>query len=127
MGNTEATILVVDDVQENTLLISRILENDNYHVHAANNGRDAYALLKKENIDLVILDINMPVIDGITVLKKIQESSELANIPVVMLTALDDSKTALECMRLGACGYISKPYNGQSLKQQIEYCLNKAS
>ena len=126
MSSTDATILVVDDVPENTLLIGRILENEHYHVHTANNGRDAYSILKKEPVDLVILDINMPGIDGITILKEMQGSPELASIPVVMLTALDDSKTTLECMRLGACGYLSKPYSGQSLMQQVEVCLKKA-
>lgn len=123
----ETSILVVDDVPENTLLIGRLLSNDNYHVHTANNGHDAFSILKKEHIDLVILDINMPFIDGITVLKEMRGTPDLASIPVVMLTALDDSKTTLECMRNGACGFLSKPYNGQSLKQQIEFCLSKAS
>lgn len=126
MSSTDTTILVVDDVPENTLLIGRILNNEHYQVHTANSGHDAYGILKKEHIDLVILDINMPGIDGITMLKRMQASPELASIPVVMLTALDDSKTTLECMRLGACGYISKPYTGQSLLQQIGICLKKA-
>ncbi|MGD8743612.1 MAG: response regulator [Granulosicoccaceae bacterium] len=127
MSNTESTILVVDDVEENTLLISRMLKHDNYQVQTASNGREACDILKSERIDLVLLDINMPFIDGITVLKQKQENPALAAIPVVMLTALDDPDTALECMRIGACGFVSKPFSRHSLTQQIKFCLEKVT
>ena len=125
MSNSDLTILIVDDVQENVTLISRFLEMENYVARTAFDGREASNILNSEDIDLVILDINMPFIDGITVLKSMQGDERLARIPVIMLTALDDKDTTMECIRLGACGYVTKPFSLKTLKQQIVNCLSK--
>lgn len=123
MHSPEKTILVVDDVEENRVLVSRLLARLGYRVLTASDGREVMALIGKQKIDLVILDINMPFVDGITVLKQIRSFSRLSDIPVVMLTALDDRDTTLECIRIGACGYVTKPFNLDKLQQQIENCL----
>jgi putative two-component system response regulator len=123
MNTSTLTVLIVDDVEENVILLSRYLDAGKYTVRSAFNGREAFTTLNNEKIDLVILDINMPIIDGITVLKNMKDNPELATIPVIMLTAMDDRKTTMECMRLGACGYVTKPFSLNSLKQQVENCL----
>lgn len=127
MSNQDLTILVVDDVEENVILIRRFLEVEQYQVCSAPDGRRALEILKKEKIDLAILDINMPFIDGISLLKAMRDDQQQEQIPVLMLTAMDDIKTTMECMRLGACGYITKPFNLKNLKQQIETCLSRSS
>ena len=126
MSNSDLTILIVDDVEENVILISRFLEMEGYSARKALDGRQACETLESEKIDLVILDINMPFIDGITVLKSMQSEENLAEIPVIMLTALDDKDTTMECMRLGACGYVTKPFSVKALKQQVDNCLSKS-
>lgn len=65
----------------------------------------------------------MPVLDGITLLGNIREDKSLAHVAVLMVTAMDDVKTALECLKKGACGYITKPYSMKQIKQQIEICV----
>lgn len=125
MSNQNLTIFIVDDVEENVVLIRRFLENEHYNVLSATDGRLAFDMLKTEKIDLVLLDINMPFVDGITLLKDIRHQPEHEQIPVLMLTAMDDIKTTMECMRLGACGYLTKPFNLKNLKQQIDTCLSQ--
>ena len=124
MNNDNLSVLIVDDVEENVILISRFLEMEKYGVRTAFDGRQACTILDTEKIDLVLLDINMPFIDGITVLKSMQGKAALSSIPVIMLTAMDDKETTMECMRLGACGYVTKPFSLKTLKQQIENCLS---
>lgn len=126
MNCNTLTVLIVDDVEENVILLTRLLEIGKYTVRTAFDGRQAFSTLNNEKIDLVILDINMPIVDGITVLKNMKGNPQLAAIPVIMLTAMDDRKTTMECMRLGACGYVTKPFSMNSLKQQIENCLTQA-
>ena len=77
-----------------------------------------------EDIDLVLLDINMPIMDGITLLKEMRKSAVLANTPVIMLTGMEETEIALECLRAGACGYVTKPYNMDQIRQQISHCLS---
>ena len=125
MANENLTVLIVDDVEENVILITRFLKMEKYNARSALDGRQACSVLDNEKIDLVILDINMPFIDGITVLKTIRHKPELADIPVIMVTAMDDKDTTMECMRLGASGYVTKPFNLSTLKKQIENCLAK--
>lgn len=126
MNCNTLTVLIVDDVEENVILLTRLLEIGKYTVRTAFDGRQAFSTLNNEKIDLVILDINMPIVDGITVLTNMKGNPQLAAIPVIMLTAMDDRKTTMECMRLGACGYVTKPFSMNSLKQQIENCLTQA-
>jgi DNA-binding response OmpR family regulator len=125
MSNHELTILIVDDVEENVVLIRRFLENEHYAVRTAPDGRGVTDALKNEKIDLVILDINLPFVDGITLLKDIRHNPQYEQVPVLMLTAMDDMKTTMECMRQGACGYITKPFSLKSLKQQVDTCLSQ--
>ncbi len=66
----------------------------------------------------------MPVIDGITLLGYIKEDKLLSHVAVLMVTANDDVKTALQCLKKGACGYITKPYSMEQIKQQIQHCFN---
>ncbi len=125
MSNNEYNILIVDDVEENVVLIRRFLENEQYNVFSASDGRLACEALQAEKIDLIILDINLPFVDGITLLKDIRHKPEHEQVPVLMLTAMDDIKTTMECMRLGACGYITKPFSLKNLKQQVDTCLSE--
>ncbi len=119
------TILIIDDVEENIDILERQLNTAGYDVVCANEGPKGLHILKQQHVDLVLLDINMPVLDGITLLSNIREDTSLSHVAVVMVTANDDVKTAMQCLKKGACGYITKPYSMEQIKQQIEFCCNE--
>ena len=125
MENEKNVILVIDDVKENGEILKRKLGKEGFSIETATTGPEGLEILKNESIDLVLLDINMPDMDGITVLKTIRSDSTLSHIAVIMATADEDLNTALECMRKGACGYVTKPLNMDQVKQQIAHCLGR--
>jgi len=122
--NKNQTVLIIDDIQENIDILERQLTAEKFNVLTANEGPKGLHILKKEHIDLVLLDIHMPIIDGITLLSSIREDKSLSHVAVLMVTADEDIKTALKCLKKGACGYITKPYSIKQIKQQIEHCFN---
>ena len=113
------TILIIDDIEENIDILQRQLTSAEFTVLTANEGPKGLHVLKNEHVDLILLDINMPVVDGITLLSNIKEDESLSHIPVIMVTANDDVKTALTCLKKGACGYITKPYSMKQIKHQM--------
>jgi DNA-binding response OmpR family regulator len=127
LENDSYTILVVDDVEEVAVLVGRVLGTSGYQVRIANDARSALLILEKQMIDLVVLDINMPMIDGIKMLKIMRRQSETKFIPVIMLTALDDNVTTMECLRNGASGYITKPFDMKGLLGQVSNCIVKSA
>ena len=126
MDNENRTLLIIDDIDENREILERKLLKAGYRVETAKEGREGLEKLNNDLIDLVLLDIRMPVMDGITLLKKIRKEKLLADVPVIMVTAIEDKKTAIECLKSGACGYITKPFNMEHVNQQIRHCLGDA-
>ena len=123
MINEQYTILVVDDVEENRDILERRLRKEGFKVEVATDGQDAIDTLRNSIIDLVLLDIMMPEIDGISVLMQIREDSMFDDVAVIMVTAVDNMNVALDCLRKGACGYITKPFEMEQVKKQIRNCL----
>ena len=102
----QSTVLVVDDEKEIADFIELYLKNENYNVHKFYNGKDALACVEHENIDLAILDVMLPDIDGFEILKQIRLTH---NFPVIMLTAKVSSMDKINGLTLGADDYIEKP------------------
>lgn len=109
------TILVIDDEQDVLEVIKKRLENNEYKVIIASNGAKGLEAASGKKPDLILLDIMMPDVDGLEVLRKIKLKSETTSIPVIMLTAKGESKTIFEAEDLGAVDYIIKPYNDKEL------------
>ena len=124
--NKNYTILIVDDIEENIDILERQLTKEDFNVITVNEGPKALHAIKNNHIDLILLDINMPVLDGITLLTNIRNDESLSHISILMVTANDDINTALACLKKGACGYITKPFSMEQLKKQIEHCFRKA-
>ena len=118
------TILIIDDIQENIDILEHQLKNENFDILTATDAPKGLHILKEQKIDLILLDINMPVLDGITLLRNIREDNSLDHVAILMVTANDDIKMALKCLKNGACGYITKPYSMKQIKQQIEHCFS---
>lgn len=123
INNDSYTILVVDDVEEIAMLVARVLKTAGYQTIIANDARTALKIMEKRLVDLVLLDINMPMVDGINMLKMMRKQQETRYTAVIMLTALEDSETTMECLRNGACGYITKPFDMNGLLRQVDNCI----
>ena len=120
-----ATILVVDDDEENRELLTRRLAREGHHTRAAKGGREALALLRSEPVDLVLLDVMMPDLDGPTVLERLKQDPDRRHIPVLMISALNETASVVRAIELGAEDYLPKPCDPVLLRARIGACLEK--
>ena len=120
-----ATILIVDDHIENRDLLRQRLDREGFTTTVAANGLDALQILAEKPIDLVLLDVLMPGMDGIEVLQRIKASDTLKSIPVIMISALDEIERVVQCIESGAEDYLSKPFNPVLLRARIGVTLER--
>lgn len=116
----QKTILVVDDDKMNIKVARFILEQADYSVIEATSGAECLMLLKKKPVDLVLLDVEMPVMNGLKTLERIREDIDLMEIPVVFLTSDASKDTVINAGKLDVTGYVKKPYVPQELLERIE-------
>jgi two-component system response regulator (stage 0 sporulation protein F) len=119
------TILIVDDEKDLCTILSDSLSQDHYRVVTAFNGKEALQLAKKEKPDLILLDIKMPGMDGIEVLRKIKKMKK--EIVVIMFTAYGTLETARKAMKLSAYDYVTKPVDLFLLKSLVKEVLGKVN
>jgi adenylate cyclase len=130
-GDSEAgpprssTILVVDDNEDNRDLLARRLRRQGYEVLTAVGGRSALETLGRRAVDLVLLDVMMPDLDGYAVLQSMKSAPELRDIPVLMISALDQLDSVARCIQLGAVDYLGKPFEPVLLQARIGACLER--
>ena len=115
-------ILVVDDNPENYILLQALLEAEGYDVDVADSGQAALARMKAEPPDLVLLDVMMPEMDGFEVVRRIRGNRRLSSIPVVLITAYDESMLE-PGWRLGADDFLCKPIDNDDLMRRIRVCF----
>jgi len=125
MASQQYSLLVVDDNEMNRDLLSRRLERQGYRVTVAVDGRQALEFLNREEFNLILLDIMLPVMNGYQVLEQLKADQSLSNIPVIITTALDEADGKARCMELGADDYLTKPFNPVTLKSRISACLER--
>jgi class 3 adenylate cyclase len=118
-------ILVVDDNAENRDMLARRLARQGYEVLTAAGGRAALETLAARPLDLVLLDVMMPDLDGYAVLQRLKADPALRDIPVLMISALDELDSVVRCIQLGAEDYLSKPFEPVLLQARIGACLEK--
>lgn len=109
MAAPEATILIVDDEELNRDALARRLQRDEYEVVVAKSGREAIELLGSRQLDLVLLDVMMPRMNGLEVLKFLRRFDSLVDLPIIMVTAKGESENMVEALELGANDYVTKP------------------
>ena len=115
-------ILIVDDEPKNLRLIKELLEIRGQSSEPASNGLEALEKLKA-GFDLVLMDIMMPGMDGFEVVRHIRENPEFADIPIIMVTVLDDKETRLRAVEAGANDFINKPIDRLELSVRMESLL----
>src|SRR6266700_403411 len=122
-----AHLLVVDDNKVNRLLLTRSLELQGHSVALAENGRVALEMLRREGFDLLLLDMEMPEMDGFQVLEQMVSDRQLRDLPVIVTSSLEGIANIVRCIELGAEDYLTKPVNPVLLKARIEASLEKKS
>ena len=120
----EYKILVVDDVQSNVLLLKALLGREGFGIVIAMNGTEALQKVKSEHPDLILLDVMMPDMDGFEVAGHLKLEPEQAEIPIIFLTALNDSASVVKGFQLGANDFISKPFRREELLIRVEHQLS---
>ena len=115
-----ATILVVDDEEFNREALTRRLRKRGYEVTAAANGESALVMIEQQRFDLILLDIMMPKMNGLQVLERLRKNHTAERLPVIMVTALDDSDDIAQALASGANDYLSKPVDITVLTARIE-------
>jgi adenylate cyclase len=118
-------VLVVDDNQENRDMLARRLARQSYDVLSAPGGLAALEILTTRPVDLVLLDVMMPDLDGYAVLQRLKADPALRGIPVLMISALDEIESVVRCIQLGAEDYLNKPFDPVLLQARVGACLEK--
>jgi DNA-binding response OmpR family regulator len=119
-----ATILLVDDEESVQKLLTYPLERDGYRVVQAHDGEEALRRFEEEHIDLVVLDVMLPKMDGLEVCKRLRAES---SVPVIMLTARDDEVDTVLGLELGADDYITKPFSIREFRSRVRAVLRRAA
>lgn len=127
INNQDFTILIVDDVDANVLLLKLLLSKAGYKTLSAYNGKDALDIIEKQNPDLVLLDIMMPVMDGHEVAARLREMPEKVNLPIIFLSALNSPDDIVKGFKHGAADYVSKPFNKDELLIRVRHQLSLIS
>jgi adenylate cyclase len=120
-----ASILIADDDAVSRKLLIRLLEQDGHRVRAAENGAQALELFAEEPSDVVLLDIVMPELDGVTVLRRLKETPAAQDVPVIMISAVDEIDSVVQCIEIGADDYLPKPFSPVILRARITAGLTK--
>jgi sigma-B regulation protein RsbU (phosphoserine phosphatase) len=123
---TEAALLVVDDNEDNRYTLTRRLNREGYqNLTMAASGREALDKLNTQTFDLVLLDIMMPDMNGYEVLEQVKAAPALRDIPIIMISALDEIDSVIRCIELGAEDYLNKPFNPTLLRARVGASLEK--
>lgn len=121
---SEYKILIVDDVMSNVLLLKVLLTNEKFNIVTASNGNQALNQVKKENPDLILLDVMMPDMSGFEVSQKLKADPEAPHIPIIFLTALNSTADIVKGFQVGGNDFISKPFNKEELIIRVSHQIS---
>lgn len=117
--NESITILVADDVYTNIEFLRYILRKEKYNILAVSNGAEALDAVEKNTVDLALLDVMMPDVDGFEVCKRMKANPRTSHIPIIFLTARTDVESTVKGFELGAVDYVTKPFHRQELLARL--------
>ncbi len=116
---TPASILMVDDVPKNIQLLASILSQEGYSIFASTNGKQALESVESSPPDLILLDVNMPEMDGYETCRRLKASPQFKDIPIIFLTAKTETEDIVKGFELGAVDYVIKPFNAAELLSRV--------
>ncbi len=124
INRSEYKILIVDDVMSNVLLLKVLLTNEKFNTVTANNGQQALEQVKKENPDLILLDVMMPDMSGFEVAQRLKADDATNEIPIIFLTALNSTADIVKGFKVGGNDFISKPFNKDELIIRVSHQIS---
>ncbi|MEA1923841.1 MAG: response regulator [Pseudomonadota bacterium] len=124
-GVVQYCVMVVDDDLFSRSSLVRFLKKHGYRVCEAEDGARALALLNSCPADLILLDMDMPVMDGVEACKRLRLLDEFADVPVLMITGLDDDESIDQAFAVGATDYLTKPFHWTVLRNRVKYLITK--
>ena len=119
------TVLLVEDTEDNRFMMRRLLEMTGYRVVEAMNGEEAVKLAQKESPQLILMDLSLPVIDGLAATRLIRKLPELESTPIIAVSAHDTDDFQFEAIQAGCNSYVTKPIDFNELEQLISKLLQK--
>ncbi len=119
MNNNRRKILIVDDIPANIQILGNILSTENYQIAYAQSGKQALSVIGHQKLDLILLDIMMPYMDGFEVCKVLKSQKDTAEIPIIFLTAKADMDSIVKGFEVGGQDYITKPFNSAELLARV--------
>ena len=121
-----ARVLIVDDIPTNVRLLEARLTAEYFEVRTASSGREALAICADGQVDIVLLDVMMPEMDGFEVCRRLKADAHTAHVPVVMITALDQPSDRVKGLQSGADDFLPKPYRRAELERRVSALLRRA-
>ncbi len=123
----EHTVLVVDDNRDAREILTRTLQSAGYHVLAVASGPKGLEVVARERVDVILLDVMMPGMDGLAMCTELRQSPRAKSIPIILLTAKDDIATRVAGMRLGVSEYVTKPVNIHEVLNRVRNQIHAGS
>src|ERR1043165_6305029 len=128
-SNTEAlpTIMVVEDFEDNRFMMRRLLEMSGYQVLEAINGEEAVEIAKRERPHLILMDLSLPLLDGLAATRRIRQGAALRDVPIVAVSAPDTADFHADALAAGCNDYVTKPIDFDELEALLNRLLPKKS
>ncbi len=119
------TILVVEDFEDNRFMMRRLLEMSGYRVVEAENGEEAVTRAGEEQPDLILMDLSLPLLDGLAATRRIRQNAELRDVPVIAVSAHDTADFHAEALAAGCNEYVTKPIDFDQLEEVLSRLLGR--
>jgi CheY-like chemotaxis protein len=124
-GNQPQTVMVVEDFEDNRFMMRRLLEMSGYHVLEAINGEEAVEIARREHPSLILMDLSLPLLDGLAATRRIRQVKELSHIPIVAVSAHDTADFHADALAAGCNDYVTKPIDFDQLEALLNRLLPK--
>lgn len=122
-NNRQRTIMLVEDFEDNRFMMRRLLEMNGYRVVEAINGREAIEIAQRERPHLILMDLSLPLLDGLAATRRIRQHEELRRVPIVAISAHDTSDFHADALAAGCNEYVTKPIDFDQLEQLLKRLL----
>ena len=120
------TVLVVEDFEDNRFMMRRLLEMSGYHVIEAVNGQEAVETARRERPDLILMDLSLPLLDGLAATRRIREQDGLSKVPIVAVSAHDTADFHADALAAGCNEYVTKPIDFDQLEGLLSRLVGKS-